>query len=75
MKAFPGQTIERSGMHSTKAMNNSGMDLRDYFAAHALQGILAGHFADTVPHDDVGSDAAFFAYKYADDMLAIRDKR
>jgi hypothetical protein len=52
-----------------------GMSLRDYFAAAALQGILAGGFADTVPHDDVrgGRDAAFFAYQYADAMLAARD--
>lgn len=51
-----------------------GMSLRDHFAGLALQGMLAGNFADTVPHDDVGSDAAFFAYKYADDMLSIRNK-
>ena len=52
-----------------------GMSLRDYFAAAALQGILAGGFADTIPHDDVGGgrDAAFFAYQYADAMLAARD--
>lgn len=51
--------------------------LRDIFAAHALQGILAGGFADTIPHDDVGggSDAAFFAYNYADAMLAARKRK
>jgi len=50
------------------------MSLRDYFAGQALAGILAGGFADTVPHDDVGGgkDAAFFAYQYADAMLARR---
>lgn len=46
--------------------------LRDKFAGQALAGILAGGFADTVPHDDVDRDAAFFAYKYANDMLAAR---
>lgn len=51
-----------------------GMSLRDWFAGQALAGILAGGFADTIPHDDVngGSDAAFFAYQYADAMLAAR---
>jgi hypothetical protein len=53
-----------------------GMSLRDYFAGQALAGILAGGFADTIPHDDVGggSDAAFYAYQYADAMIAERNK-
>lgn len=53
-----------------------GLSLRDHFAGQALIGILAGGFADTVPHDDVngGRDAAFFAYLYADAMLAARTK-
>lgn len=48
--------------------------LRDKFAGQALAGILAGGFAGTIPHDDVngGGDAAFFAYQYADAMLAAR---
>ena len=39
---------------------DKGMTLRDYFAGQALAGILAGGFADTIPHDDVGGgrDAA-----------------
>lgn len=51
-----------------------GMSLRDWFAGQALAGILAGGFADTVPHDDAngGGDAAGFAYQYADAMLARR---
>lgn len=52
----------------------SGMSLRDWFAGQALQGILAGGFADTVPHDAVDDEAAFYAYKYADEMLAQRSK-
>jgi len=48
--------------------------LRDEFAMHALAGILAGGFADTIPHDDIngGRDAAFFALQYADAMMAAR---
>lgn len=50
------------------------LELRDWFAGQALSGILAGGFAGTIPHDDVngGYDAAFFAYQYADAMIAAR---
>jgi len=53
---------------------NPGMTLRDYFAAKALVGILAGGFANTIPHDDSegGRQAAEFAYQYADAMLRTR---
>ena len=53
-----------------------GMTLRDWFASQAMVGILSGGFADTVPHDDVGggSDLAYFAYQYADAMIAERQK-
>lgn len=67
--AFP---VEDQGTHGTY-----GMSLRDWFAGQALSGILAGGFADTIPHDDVngGFDAAFFAYQYADAMIATRKGR
>ena len=53
-----------------------GMTLRDYFAAQALAGILAGGFADTIPHDapSGGAEAAQFAYQYADAMLKERSR-
>lgn len=47
---------------------------RDHIATHALQGILAGYFGDTVPHDALDHSAAVYAYKYADDMLRVRDE-
>lgn len=49
-----------------------GMSLRDWFAGQALAGILAGGFANTIPHDDIsgGNQAAGFAYMYADAMLS-----
>lgn len=66
--AFPGEN---------SSAISPGMSLRDYFAAAALQGILAGGFANTIPHDDIsgGSQAAGFAYLYADAMLAERSER
>lgn len=53
---------------------DKGMSLRDWFAGQALAGILAGGFADTIPHDDIGGgrDAADYAYQYADAMLKAR---
>jgi hypothetical protein len=47
-----------------------GMTLRDYFAAHIIQGILAR--ADTGPHADL---VAKGAYCLADAMLRERNRR
>ena len=61
MKAFP---------HDTAVLNESerGMDLRDYFAVKALQGMLA------CP-DSYGNayEASRVAYLYADAMMEIRE--
>lgn len=46
--------------------------LRDYFAAAALTGLLAGH-ADTTKLP-TGDEAAEWAYEYADAMIAERAK-
>ena len=59
-----------------------GMTLRDYFAAAALQGILAGVSNDAtafIPHCTDGSqiDRSIYArtaFGYADAMLAERNK-
>ena len=47
-----------------------GMSLRDYFAGAALQGMMAA--SDLA--DPTETSVAMFAYKYADAMLAERDK-
>ena len=63
MKAFPNVTGEK------------GMDLRDYFAAKAMQGMLAhygveyGKNADT--DDEKGAERA---YKIADAMMRAREQ-
>ena len=61
MKAFP----------KTGDMGSSGMDLRDYFAAKAMQGLLAGM--------DKGQELQVplvptIAYKVADLMMEVRAK-
>ena len=67
--------LARLGAHVAKAEPvDPPKSLRDEFAMAALTGILAGGFADTIPHDDVsaGRDVAFFANQYADAMMAAR---
>jgi hypothetical protein len=55
--------------HRQNGSTSDGMDLRDYFAAAALQGLLSGNpDADCEP---IGY--AKDAYLYADQMLKARD--
>jgi hypothetical protein len=50
---------------------DDGMDLRDYFAAKAMQGMLAsGNLPKTLPD----ADLAEWVYDLADAMIAARDK-
>jgi len=57
--------------HSTSENNESGITVRDYFAAKALQGALAGD--DAPIHSDPWFDLfAKIAYKYADAMIKAR---
>lgn len=51
-----------------------GMSLRDYFAAAALQGILAAGTVWTNIARDQGQSGPALAYAYADAMLAEREK-
>lgn len=62
MKAFP-TTIDNEGYQ----IDRQGMDLRDYFAAKALQGILACNYT-------VEEDPAILAYQYADEMMKAREQ-
>lgn len=63
--AFPVEHYTQSRYEST------GMTLRDYFAAKWLQGFVANP-SDTVLGPE---DAAEFAYKVADAMLAARKEQ
>lgn len=59
MKAFPNLDFHKL---------NQGMDLRDYFAAKALQSLLWNPDAGL----DSKEDVAIAAYEYADMMMEIR---
>ena len=73
--AFPG--FDYIDQHGKK--NPEGMTLRDYFAAKAMQGLMAGRWkADMhgIPYDAYRADAdewAKSAYHFADAMLKARD--
>lgn len=62
MKAFPLVTQRPDGV---VVEYNSGMDLRDYFAAKAMQAVALKH-----SHEN---DVARNAYKIADAMMKARE--
>jgi len=71
MKAFP---ISKDNGHSE---NQDGMDLRDYFAAKALYGMVSNDawFGKDESWDSVDSmtkEYADEAYKFADAMMKAR---
>ena len=61
MKAFPNMT------------NQQGMDLRDYFAAHAMQGLI--HHFDFGTFRDDPLRVARWAYTEADAMMKARGEK
>ncbi len=70
MKAFPTAT---DNGHST---NQDGMDLRDYFAAKAMQAMLVDPIiGQTIEENefDHAEFTAFLAYKAADAMMRERE--
>lgn len=67
MKAFP--TSADNG-HS---QNQDGMDLRDYFAAHAMQGLI--HHFDFGTYRDDPLRVARWAYVEADAMMRARGEK
>jgi hypothetical protein len=58
MKAFPNMT------------NQTGMDLRDYFAAKAMQGYMSRTLIDGFDEDVI----AEMSYKVADAMMEARNQ-
>lgn len=68
MKAFPNKTgYDEAGR---------GMDLRDYFAAKAMQGFLAEGTLFSTKKNEFQSDAcAYAAYEWANSMMKARNKK
>jgi hypothetical protein len=71
MKAFPTPTFSiNDEARVTSVGGDGGMDLRDYFAAMAMQGMLSGLLAD-----GLGIEWAIIAqdsYRQADAMMKAR---
>lgn len=69
MKAFPYVREIDSEKEGYKAyVHEEGMDLRDYFAAKAMQGFLIGDYDLIIP------EFADKAYLIADVMMKAREK-
>lgn len=50
-----------------------GMDLRDYFAAKAMQAIISNSDQNSISVDDVSGWVGAYAYEVADSMLKARE--
>ncbi|KHS87102.1 hypothetical protein [Pectobacterium brasiliense] len=70
-QAFPQQQWEYDGQNNVLQYQEEGMTLRDYFAAKALQGLIANknHPESFTPDGDTT-----YCYAIADAMLKARDK-
>lgn len=66
VQAYPGDAA------NPKVRPNTGMSMRDYFAAQAMNGLLANpeEFGENIPVKDV----AEFAFEMANAMLEQREK-
>ncbi|UVM53525.1 hypothetical protein LOY37_14175 [Pseudomonas sp. B21-012] len=74
--SYDHDTFQPSRVDEAKRLM-SGMDLRDYFATKALQGLLSWAGDDSSGSYHSNSDPAHtasMAYEYADAMLAARVK-
>jgi hypothetical protein len=71
MKAFPLSVMTYDSNHPVSPQYTTnwheGMDLRDYFAAKAMNGMMADP-----THDPYPEEAAKWAYKIADAMMEAR---
>ena len=67
MKAFP--TLKDNGHITTQ----DGMDLRDYFAAKAMQAIIGKSDDASLNIDEIDNWIGSYAYVVADAMMEARD--
>ena len=74
--AFPVTATEQSYHNQSPLMPESGMTLRDYFAAKAMQGLLSSYHGSSDAYlaiqnkpDKIAKDV----YKLADEMLKQRE--
>jgi hypothetical protein len=71
MKAFPTHSINVNDEARVTAIGGEGgMDLRDYFAAQALQALIIREGKDC---SGIINEITTTAYQYADDMIKERE--
>jgi hypothetical protein len=70
--AFPVQGFGTRNGQGVEVVYEQGMTLRDYFAAKAMQALIAVETADNTMEADLW--APHLAYEIADAMLAERAK-
>lgn len=70
--AFP-QTVLKQSQDRIEEVGCSGMTIRDYFAAKAMNGLLSANITVSLSAREMGITSeeliAKFSYKYADAML------
>jgi hypothetical protein len=72
MKAFPStEPIYRENVIGIKQSN--GMDLRDYFACHAMQAIIANSDRFSNHIEEIDKWVGNYAYTVADAMMEARN--
>lgn len=64
MKAFPKSKTEEP--------YQDGMDLRDYFAAKAMQSLIS-HYGEEF-NDKIGMETSMWSYKIANRMMEARNE-
>ena len=72
MKAFPS-TEPIYGNDIVGVKQSTGMDLRDYFAAKAMQAIIGKSDDASLNIDEVDNWIGSYAYVVADAMMEARD--
>jgi len=71
--AFPLRSERQSGPFETEVTTYFGMSIRDWFAGHALAGILASLAGEKGQIPNIEKSVAESAYDYADAMLKARE--
>jgi hypothetical protein len=70
MKAFPNKGYESESLGN----KYGGMDLRDYFASHAMQAIITNSDTFSNHIEEVDIWVGNYAYTVADAMMKARNK-
>ena len=70
MKAFPSKLTGTNDKNEKVEFIHTGMDLRDYFAAKAMQGLMSTQHIDGAPNNE---SVATWAYAVADEMMEARN--